>query len=134
MDYLYYKNYFYVRNCGVSCCQRQHYIKFINGRAVVPTWEFFEIQRHFEKNIVELCGPACPNDNLCLLHKKLNYLKFLSEYIRDRNINRNDIVTKILIIENCKHKMCLNNWCLEIYETKYYKTETLSMSWGSRFL
>ena len=95
-----------MRNCGVPCCHGQHYIKFINGKAKIPAGEFFEIVRHFEKNIVELCGPACPNDNLCLLHKKLNCLKFFIEYIRDRNRNRNDIVTKILIKENCEHKMC----------------------------
>ena len=73
--------------------------------------------------------PVCSKNNLCLLHKKLNCLKFFSEYIRDRNINRNDIVSKILIKENCKHRMCLNNWCLEIYETKYLKDCSLSMSW-----
>ena len=63
MDFHLYNNNFYVRNCGAPCCHGQHYTKFINGRAVVPTWGFFEIQRHFEKNIVELCGPACPKNN-----------------------------------------------------------------------
>ena len=97
--------------------------KFINGRGKIPTWEFFEIVRHLEKNIIELCGPVCSKNNLCLLHKKLNCLNLFSEYIRDRNINRNDIVSKI--------SMCINNWCFEIYETKYLKDCSLSMSWRS---
>ena len=127
----YYNENFCVKNCNVPCCHGQHYIKFNNGRGKIPTWEFFEIVRHLEKNIIELCGPVCSKNNLCLLHKKLNCLKFFSEYIRDRNINRNDIVSKILIKENCKHPMCINNWCFEIYETKYLKDCSLSMSWRS---
>ena len=134
MDFYLYNNNFCVRNCVVPSCQGQHFIKFTNGRAKIPTWEFFEIERHYKRNIVELCGPACPNKNLCLLHQKLECFKFFSDYIRDRNINRNDIATKILIKENCEHKMCLNNWYFEIYETKYFKDCSLSISWRSKFL
>ena len=100
MDFYLYNNNFCVRNCVVPSCQGQHFIKFTNGRAKIPTLEFFEIERHYKRNIVELCGPACPNKNLCLLHQKSECFKFFSDYIRDRNISRNDIVTKILTKKN----------------------------------
>ena len=79
-------------------------------------WEFFQIVRHYEKNIQNLCGIVCSNDRLCHLHRKLNYL---SNNIRQKDINNDIIVKKIMIRENCKHPFCLNNWCFEIYETEY---------------
>ena len=67
---------FFVRNCGVPCCNRQHFIKFIGRKLVIPTWEFYQIVRHYEKNIQNLCGIVCSDDRLCHLHKKLNCLNF----------------------------------------------------------
>ena len=67
---------FCMRNCGVPCCDGQHFIKFINGKAVIPMWEFFQIVRHYEKNIQNLCGIVCSNDRLCHLHTKLDCLHF----------------------------------------------------------
>ena len=124
---------YYVINCNVPCCHGQHYIKFINGKAVIPTWDFFEIVRHYEKNIANLCGPVCSSNSLCRLHKKLNCLHFFSEYIRDKNINSNIIVAKILI-KNCLHPFRLNGCCFLIYETKYMKDCSMSMTWRSRYL
>ena len=115
------KNYsnFTVRNCGVPCCKGQHFIKFKQGKAVVPSWEMFQIERCWKKNIEELCGIKCESDNQCKLHKKLNVFLFFSNYVRQRHIKRNDIVSKIMIRENCKHPYCLNSWCFEVYETEY---------------
>ena len=76
-----------VRNYGVPCCNGQHFIKFINGKAVIPTWEFFRIVRHYEKNIEELCDIACESEYLCRLHQKLNCLHFLA-IILDIKISR----------------------------------------------
>ena len=67
---------FCVRKNGVPCCNGQNFIKIIDGKVVIPTWEFFQIVRHYEKNIQNLCGIACSDDSLCHLHKKLNYLHF----------------------------------------------------------
>ena len=69
---------FAVRNCGVPCCKGQHFIKFIQGKAVIPSWELFQIERCWKKNIERLCGIVCENDNLCKLHKKLNTFLFFS--------------------------------------------------------
>ena len=52
-------------------------------------------------------------------HRLLNVFHFFSRYIRDRNTYRNDIVSKILITENCGHKGCFNEWCFEVAETKF---------------
>ena len=121
------------RNCGVLCCNGQHFIKFIDGKAMIPSWEFFEIVRHYDKNIEKLCGIVCLSDKLCHIHKKLNCLHFFSNYIRDRNINNDIIISKILIRDNCQHPMCLNNWCFEIRETEYvgYKKP---ISYRARYL
>lgn len=59
------------------------------------------------------------SDELCHIHKKLNCLHFFSNYIRDKNINNDIIISKILIRDNCQHPMCLNNWCFKIRETGY---------------
>lgn len=107
------------RNCDVPCCNGQHFIKFIDGKAMIPSWEFFEIVRHYDKNIEKLCGIVFLSDELCHIHKKLNCLHFFSNYIRDKNINNDIIISKILIRDNCQHPMCLNNWCFEIRETGY---------------
>ena len=99
---------FTVRNCNVPCCTGQHFIKFRNGKAVIPAWELFEIERHWRKNIGKIFAHVCYNDNLCKIHKKLECFLFFSNYIRERNINRNDVVSKIHVKENCEHPFCMN--------------------------
>lgn len=119
------------RNCEVPCCNGQHFIKFIDGKAMILSWEFFEIVRHYDKNIAKLCGIVWLSDKLCHIHKKLNCLHFFSNYIRDKNINNDIIISKIR--DNCQHRMCLNNWCFEIRETEYvgYKKP---ISYRARYL
>lgn len=110
-----------VRNYGVPCCNGQHFIKFINRNAVIPTWKFFQIVRHYEKNIEQLCGIACESEYLCRLHQKLNCLQFFSNNIRHKNIQNDIIISKIMIRDNCRHPYCLNIWCFKIYETEYWE-------------
>lgn len=74
-------NSFTVRNCNVPCCNGQHFIKFINGKAVIPIWEFFKIVRHWTKNVKNICGPMCPTDISCKPHRLLNVLRFFSEHL-----------------------------------------------------
>ena len=126
---------FCVKNCGVPCCDGQHFIKFINSKAVIPTWEFFQIVRHYEQNIKNLCGIVCSSDRQCHLHRKLNCLHLFSNNIKQKIIN-NDIkiiIIKILIKENCEHPFCLNSWCFEIYETEYVGYDK-PLSWRSKYL
>ena len=54
MEHLFTKINYSTRNCGVPCCDGGHFIKFVNGIAKIPTWEFFQIVRHYDKNIQEL--------------------------------------------------------------------------------
>ena len=122
---------FTVRNCSVPCCKGQHFIKFKQGKVVVLSWELSQIERCWKKNIEKLCGIKCENDNLCELHKKLNVFLFFSNYIRQRNIERNDVVSKIMIRENCKHPYCLNSWYFKVYETEYL-TKDKSFSYRSQ--
>ena len=110
---------FIVKNCGVNCCNSKHYIKFIDGRAIIPAWEMFQIERCWKRDAREKCDYVCPKRNPCREHSLLSVFKFFSERISDRNTDRNDIVSKILIKDNCKHRYCKNNWCFSIYETKY---------------
>ena len=94
------------RNCNVPCCTGQHFIKFKNGKCVLPIWELFQIERHWRRNINELCRK---NNCSCQLRRKLNGFLFFMNTIRIRNIERNDIVSKIMIRENCKQKYCLKS-------------------------
>ena len=50
---------------------------------------------------------------------KKNCFLFFSGNIRKRNVERNEVVSKILIRENCKHPFCLNSCCFKIYSTEY---------------
>ena len=115
------KNYsnFTTRNCNVPCCTGQHFIKFKQGKAIIPAWELFEIERCWKKNIKKLCGKVCSNNNLCKLHIKLNCFLFFTNGIKQRNIERNIVVSEIMIRENCKHPYCMNSWCFETYSTEY---------------
>lgn len=103
----------------MNCCDSKHYIKFLNGVAIIPTWQLFEIEKCWKKNARTKCNVICPKDNPCKEHRLLNVFTFFSHYIRDRNTYRNDIVSKIRIRENCEHKGCQNRWGFEIEETKY---------------
>ena len=44
----------------------------------------------------------------CKEHMWLNVFCFFSNYVRDRNTDRNDIISKISVKENCGHKGCFN--------------------------
>ena len=112
---------FAVRNCGVPCCKVQHFIKFIQGKAVIPSWKLIQIERCCKKNIERLCGIVCKNDNLCKLHKKLNTFLFFSNYITDRNIERNDVVCAANSRFYGDIIVCLTSiigFCLVLFESK----------------
>ena len=63
---------------------------------------------------------------------KTRLYPFFSNNIRLNNINNDIIVTKIMIRENCKHPLCLNNWCFEIYETEYLGYNK-PLAWRSKY-
>ena len=125
---------FTVTNCMAICCERQHNIKFKDGRAVIPVWELFKIEKCWENNITNLCGIVCENDSMYNLHKKLDAFKFFTENIKDRNINKDIVVTKILIRDNCKHPYCIGAWCFEIFETKWVGTDMVESKSNKIFI
>lgn len=78
------------RNCNVPCCNGQHLIEFINGKAIIPTKECLEIIRDWEENVKIICdGIIWSKDKMCNAHKKMANLYFLSEFIRYNNTVRN---------------------------------------------
>ena len=73
---------FTVRNCNVPCCNGQHFIEFINGVAIIPTWEFFQIIEHWKENVKEICGLVCSKHKIiCDIHKKLDFAIFVGKKI-----------------------------------------------------
>ena len=50
-----------------------------------------------KKGKLNECGFVCPKDETCFLHEKLNRLTDFVEWIRDRDLNKNIVVTKITI-------------------------------------
>ena len=71
---------------------------------------------------------------MCEVHRKLHVFKFFTENIRGRNLNKNVVATKICIRDNFEHAYCLNNWCFEIYETKWVSYETYLQEIASKYL
>ena len=108
------ENYSVVRNCNVPCCHGQHYIKFNeNGIVAIPIWDL-KLKNVGKKNIENICGIVCEKDSLCYAHKKLRIFKYFTEEIRERNLNKNIVASKIYIKDNCKHPYFLNSWCFVI--------------------
>ena len=100
----------------VTCFEGQHYTKFRDGRAIIPVWELFNIQKCWEKNIKNLCGIVCESSSMCIQHRKLHIFKHFTEEIKNRNINNDIVVTEILIKDNCQHPYCMGGGVLQFQE------------------
>ena len=87
-----------------------------------------------KKNIEDICGIVCEKNSLCYAHKKLRIFKYFTEEIRERNLNKNIVASKIYIKDNCKHPYCLNSWCIGIYETKYISSDKSLSYRASKYL
>ena len=60
-------------------------------------------------------------------HKRLKIFKYFTEEIRERNLNRNIVATRICIKDDYKHPYCMNSWYFRIAETKWVSSnESLS--------
>ena len=84
-----------------KCCDKPHFMKyqkdFIKEYYVMNTDNFVDLWRHHKKFVEQKCDFVCPKDETCFLHEKLNRLTDFVEWIRDRNLNENTVVTKIAI-------------------------------------
>ena len=112
-----------LRNCRVPCCNGQHFMKCTKNGWIMNVDDVFELYRHYYQNVKHLCDLVCSADIPCNLHKKLRTLKFFVDCVREKNLYRNIVVSKILVKE-CDHPFCFG-WCFKIYVTKYLKNPDL---------
>lgn len=65
----YYNQNFTLRNCGVPSCNGQHFIKFRDGKAIIPIWELFQIEKHWKK-ILKRYAIQYAEKKICAICKK----------------------------------------------------------------
>ena len=61
------------------------------------TSDFVDLWRHHKKYVEQKCDFICPKKEICYLHKRLNELTDYVDWISDRNLNENTVVTKIAL-------------------------------------
>ena len=61
------------------------------------TNNFVDLWRHHKKFVEQKCDYVCPEKKNCFLHEELQKLTDYVDWIRDRNLNENIIVTKIAL-------------------------------------
>ena len=61
------------------------------------TSDFVDLWRHHKKFVEQKCDYVCPEKKNCFLHEELQKLTDYVDWIRDRNLNENIIVTKIAL-------------------------------------
>ena len=83
---------------------------------VMDVDDFFELYRHYHKNVTILCDIVYSADVPSNLHKNLHKLNFFVKYIREKNLCEDTFVSQIHVKE-CNHPFCFG-WCFEIYDTK----------------
>ena len=83
-----------------KCCDKQHFMKYQKNSMkeyyVMNTDDFVDLWRHHKKFVEQKCDYVCPEKN-CFLHEELQKLTDYVDWIRDRNLNKNIIVTKIAL-------------------------------------
>ena len=84
-----------------KCCDKQHFMKYqkdsIKEYYVMNTDDFVDLWRHHKKFVEQKCDYVCPEKKNCFLHEELQKLTDYVDWIRDRNLNENIIVTKIAL-------------------------------------
>ena len=104
-----------VVNCNVPNCDGKHDIIFIENKEVISVQEFLKIVQHWEKNVENICGKICKSEIFCRPHRLLNLVKLLKNNILEKNKNSCIAVSKMQIIKDCEHNICMNNWWFDIY-------------------
>ena len=84
-----------------KCWDKQHFMKYqkdsVKEYYVMNTDDFVDLWRHHKKFVEQKCYHVCPKKNNCFLHEELQKLTDHVDWIRDRNLNQNLIVTKIAL-------------------------------------
>lgn len=85
------------KSCGVLCCTEKHSINVFGDVVIVQVREFFEIVKHWEKHVTELCGKECRHEHYCGLHHLFYFADLLNGNIRWRNMHENEVVSHVKI-------------------------------------
>ena len=84
-----------------KCWDKQHFMKYyktsVKEYFVMNTSDFVDLWRHHKKFVEQKCDFVCPKNEICYLHKRLNELTDYADWIRDRNLNENTVVSKIAL-------------------------------------
>ena len=84
-----------------KCWDKQHFMKYyktsVKEYFVMNTSDFVDLWRHHKKFVKQKCDFVCPKNEICYLHKRLNELTDYADWIRDRNLNENTVVSKIAL-------------------------------------
>ena len=75
----------------------KYYKDSIKEFYVMNTSDFVDLWRHHKKFVEQKCDYVCPEKKNCFLHEELQKLTDYVDWIRDRNLNENIIVTKIAL-------------------------------------
>ena len=84
-----------------KCCDKQHFMKYekdsIKEYFVLNTSDFVNLWRHHKKFVWQKCDFVCPKKEICSLHERLYELTDFVDWIRDRNLNENTVVSKVVL-------------------------------------
>ena len=122
-----------------KCCDKQHFMKYqkdsIKEYYVMNTDNFVDLWRHHKKFVEQKCDYVCPEKKNCFLHEELQKLTDYVDWIRDRNLNENIIVTKIaLFFEKDSTRREAFWWYNQKIWDEKHVPDNVTMSWRAQFV
>ena len=101
---------------------------------VMNTSDFIDLWRHHKKYVEQKCDFVCPKNEIYYLHKRLNELTDYVEWIRDRNLNVNTVVSKIaLFLEKDSTRRGVFWWYSQDILDFQDVPENVTMKWRAQF-
>ena len=122
-----------------KCCDKQHFMKYqkdsIKEYYVMNTDDFVDLWRHHKKFVEQKCDYVCPEKKNCFLHEELQKLTDYVDWIRDRNLNENIIVTKIALFfeKDSTRREAFWWYNKKIWDEKDVP-DNVTMSWRAQFV
>ena len=118
-------------------CNNKHYFKKNeDGVVVLNASNFFNVVRHHQELVRVRCNWVCPKEVTCNLHVQLEKLNYYAEFVREKNLNETEIISKIGFLydkEKAKEKKVF--WWTEIVEwEKKQCPKEVTLKWRSQFL
>ena len=117
----------------------QYFMKYdkdsIKEYFVMNTSDFVDLWRHHKKFVEQKCDFVCPKNEICYSHKRLYELTDYVEWIRDRNLNENTVVSKIaLFFEKDSTRRGVFWWYSQDILDFQYVPENVTMKWRAQFV